>query len=314
MMYTRFMTVLALSIFLLSKSEVRGIEGMPDTRMLVLAYAYKLKMAAPDDEQARVGIMDLYKLIHDDGIINPEALKALKEKFFDKFGQDPEYKSEHKYVLSANEEQDLWSKFIQLSQQQEPDREALNKIKKDLDKGLTPKIKALLEQSDSNFDVPFTTGSDIIPLMFAAWQGNHLLVEQLLQRSASPNIQDPSGFTPLHWAVYGGYSAVADILLRYEADYSVRDIKNGFTPLHWAVKLGNQQLVELLLAFSGHSTMYNIQDLQGMTALHWASKLGNYPIAKTLLDYGADKTIKDDEGKTAVERIKQASSFKKLLS
>ncbi len=69
----------------------------------------------------------------------------------------------------------------------------------------------------------------------AAEAGNVAVVERLLAQGVSPNVADPDGDTPLHFAET---VEVARLLLDHGAELETRD-SSGWTPLFWAVAFGN---------------------------------------------------------------------------
>uniref|UniRef100_A0A672K6C9 Uncharacterized protein n=1 Tax=Sinocyclocheilus grahami TaxID=75366 RepID=A0A672K6C9_SINGR len=56
------------------------------------------------------------------------------------------------------------------------------------------------------------------PLHLAAASGHLGTARVLLQHLASPNPQDFHKWTPLHWAIFGGWGDVAELLLDNGAD------------------------------------------------------------------------------------------------
>jgi len=113
------------------------------------------------------------------------------------------------------------------------------------------------------------------PLHFACDDARPEVVRELLSRGADPNARNVYAFTPLHVVAKGwGNVPCAALLLEAKADPDVRESNAGMTPLHWAAAKANVELVKLLL------------------------------------DHGADVSIRNDEGRTALEivEINQAHS------
>ena len=82
----------------------------------------------------------------------------------------------------------------------------------------------------------------------AARAGDGEQVTALLELdSALIRVTDGDGRTPLHHAVSGGQTAVAELLLDRGADISAVDAQQR-TPLHDAADLGDASTVALLLA------------------------------------------------------------------
>lgn len=74
---------------------------------------------------------------------------------------------------------------------------------------------------------------------------NKDLVEHLLKKNADPNIADPTGATPLFWAVKFGNKELAELLLKHKADKSIKD-SQGMTPFEYALQTNNTDLINLL--------------------------------------------------------------------
>lgn len=73
-----------------------------------------------------------------------------------------------------------------------------------------------------DLDVPDNVGGHT-PLMWAAYQGEPLLVSILLKFGASVNATDNTRLTPLHWAVIKGNKICVRKMLEYGADVHARD-------------------------------------------------------------------------------------------
>ncbi|MGG7440149.1 ankyrin repeat domain-containing protein [Chryseobacterium arthrosphaerae] len=74
---------------------------------------------------------------------------------------------------------------------------------------------------------------------------NKELTEYLLKKNADPNIADPTGFTPLFWAVKFGNKELTELLLKYKADKTLKD-SMGMTPFEYALKADNKEIINLL--------------------------------------------------------------------
>ncbi|KFH47758.1 Ankyrin-like protein [Hapsidospora chrysogenum ATCC 11550] len=160
---------------------------------------------------------------------------------------------------------------------------------------------------------------------------NHKLVEQLLDRGASPNTgpevnalneavrvqdsetvrlllffgadpneRDRDGMTPLALAVERSFLAGAVTLVKYGAD---PDLKAGMdpdndSPLSRATCANKVNLAHLLLMYGGD---VNQKDSEGNTILIGAiNKKTPAKLVELLLEYGADPNAKSSEGKTAL--------------
>jgi ankyrin repeat protein len=105
-------------------------------------------------------------------------------------------------------------------------------------------------------------------------------VQALLEKGAELN---PTGWTPLHYAIFGGSKDVAALLIAMGAKLDSR-APNGQTALMLAVKGGKIELVQLLIDADADM---DLADYDGVTALRLAQKLGREDIAEYLRTVGA---------------------------
>lgn len=98
---------------------------------------------------------------------------------------------------------------------------------------------------------------------------------------AGVNIADPTGRTALHWAAYQGDFLTVDVLLNSGAKVDLLD-SEGFTPLHWALVNGSKSVVSSLLIANSNvklqtgngRSMWNIaEDMKHLSM--WKSVLIN---------------------------------------
>ena len=162
-------------------------------------------------------------------------------------------------------------------------------------------------------------------LMIACQSKNIGVVKTLLEMGAQGTInkQNAVGDTALHIACKNGYSAIASVLVLNGADLTIKNVL-GKTPievctdpalkakleLHQAnvKKMFNfvknnrtQDLQQLLQTFRG----VNIVDLTtGDTPLHIACQLGNKDIALLLIQAGANPALKNKNGQTPFDLVK----------
>jgi ankyrin repeat protein len=126
--------------------------------------------------------------------------------------------------------------------------------------------------------------------------GNTEIIELLLIRGASPNLQDEFGRTPLHFAAKSGKKdAIEFLILNCNADPNLKD-DGGQTPLHYAAESGKKDAIEFLI--SNYNADPNLKDDLDQTPLHLAAKSGNKEGVKFLLDSDADLNLKDHCGQT----------------
>ncbi|OMJ87515.1 hypothetical protein SteCoe_10770 [Stentor coeruleus] len=96
------------------------------------------------------------------------------------------------------------------------------------------------------------------------------------------NCQDKQGLTPLHHAVDEGLSVVVRQLINMGANPNIQD-SEGMTPAHYAVELDNDEILEILLTAPGIDL--TIEDSSGNTLSKIVQKNYNfYPIFKIYIN------------------------------
>lgn len=104
------------------------------------------------------------------------------------------------------------------------------------------------------------------------------------------------GWTPLHFAAFGGQPRVAETLLAHGADVDAR-ATNEFanTPLQVALLTVQEEVARVLIA---HRADVNAKQREGFTALHEAAQSGSSALVRLLLDAGADPSSRTEKGQT----------------
>ena len=128
-----------------------------------------------------------------------------------------------------------------------------------------------------------------ISLYIAAETGDEATVRQLAN-TATVNVKDASGFTPL---INANNKIIAQILVDAGADIHATTA-NGFTALHKAAITGNFDLVEFLVQ---HGAEVDARDNIGSTPLMLAATI---PIADLLFKAGSDIMVRDKDGFTVL--------------
>lgn len=117
-------------------------------------------------------------------------------------------------------------------------------------------------------------------LLLAALNARFDAAKLLMEKGAEVN---PSGWTPLHYAVFGGNPEILGLLIARGANLDAR-APNGQTALMVAVKLGKLDLVTMLIDADADM---DLTDQDGVSALQLARKLGHKEIANYLRKVGA---------------------------
>ena len=172
--------------------------------------------------------------------------------------------------------------------------------------------------------------------VLAAKAGRTERVAALLSEGAAVNSRDRNGDSPLNMAATKGNEALVDVLLRAGADVTLANI-SGVTPLMGAAFKGNAPIVRKLLAagaktdpldrvkknaaiyaaavgcteclaeFLRAGSPVNGRMDNDETLLMWAAGYGHAATVRFLLDQGADRSLRDNRGKTAADMAREGS-------
>ncbi|HEX7151658.1 MAG TPA: ankyrin repeat domain-containing protein [Thermoanaerobaculia bacterium] len=194
-------------------------------------------------------------------------------------------------------------------------------------------IAALKAGADPNAADPERSGRTA--LMAAAGAGRTASLEQLLAAGANINAKDKDGWTALMYAAVGGEWQTLEPLIAKKADLEATD-KDGYTAFTMALVQGKGGIAERLIKAGANTTKptakgytpliiattgrdlksvrlvlehtkadVNGRDDEGWTPLEMAAYYGDSQVAMDLLRHGADPSLKDKEGKTALDRAKE---------
>ena len=104
------------------------------------------------------------------------------------------------------------------------------------------------------------------------------------------------GWTPLHFAAYGGNLEVAKLLLDRGAPIDRRaNTKFRNTPLQVSLLTGEEEMAAFLVA---RGADVRIEQDEGFTALHEAAQIGSEKLIALFLDAGADPNSRGKDGRT----------------
>lgn len=149
------------------------------------------------------------------------------------------------------------------------------------------------------------------PFHMACSNGNIEIVKLLIDHGAHIDELDVDFFgcnnggkTPLH---YASNKECIQLLLNHGAKINAKD-DEGKTPLHYAydgdyMRL-NEECIRLLIK---HGANINSQDIYGKTPLHYFYSKPDFVMV--LLELGANPTIKDKNGRTALDEASDALAY-----
>lgn len=150
------------------------------------------------------------------------------------------------------------------------DRNGMSALCNAAQKGMTTVVTALLDAGANINYQNFDKSIGLTPLMRACFDGEREVVDQLLAKGANANLKDADGRSPLHMAS------------------------------HFDGLCGKPRIVPKLLKVEGIDV--NAANNEGLTVL-----MANFGVPENinlLLAAGADMEAKDNEGRTAYERVK----------
>jgi ankyrin repeat protein len=124
----------------------------------------------------------------------------------------------------------------------------------------------------------------------AARNGDATQVEQLLESGADVNGADDRGFTPLLWAVYGGFRDVVELLIERGADVAYEHPAFGSAAalaFHMECQKGQSGMTELLVSRGAGFDPDGVGP-RGLNRLRVAVMLGSTDMVRWLIERGAD--------------------------
>ncbi|CAE8590291.1 unnamed protein product [Polarella glacialis] len=158
-------------------------------------------------------------------------------------------------------------------------------------------VKLLLARAGASVDSigpPSSKFEGLSPLMAAGQKGRTEVVSLLLERRASTEVRDPSGWTALMHAVHSQRPDVAKLLLDAKADAQAVAEGEGTTALILAAGGARSELCQLLCAAGGKERA----DSEGCRALHHAARKGRGGAIVALLEAKAKIDATDKQGHT----------------
>lgn len=145
----------------------------------------------------------------------------------------------------------------------------------DLKDNMTPLMVACAIGNTALIDILASNGADIsktvplvgTPLHMAVENGQANAAKQLLQLGVNPDVLDSGGVSPLMRAVECEQTEIAELLLRHEANVTLKHPETGLPILHKAAARNSVKMLKLVMA---HGVDINQLTAKGTSALHIA--------------------------------------------
>ena len=155
-------------------------------------------------------------------------------------------------------------------------------------------IKNLINRQIRINNVPIGNNK-ITPLLSAISIKNLEIAEILINKELNVNDSTDIKFTPLHFASYYNLPKIVQLLLKKNANTSIKTKKEGEIPLHLACRKGNFEIVEILLKNRFRDNIINQRKSDNKISLHLASITSSL-CTQILLKYNVSKYLKDNNG------------------
>jgi uncharacterized protein len=129
------------------------------------------------------------------------------------------------------------------------------------------------------------------------------IVRLLLQAGADPNAwDDDNRITPLHSATRANNRETIRLMLEAGADPNLVS-DEGESAMRWAVEQGDLEIAAMCVRSGAGKTINAFGGFCGYTPLAMAARKLDVEMIKLLLDAGADPGARDEDDRTAVERL-----------
>ena len=140
-------------------------------------------------------------------------------------------------------------------------------------------------------------------IIHGAFYGNLSLVKESLKNGDDIE-SEFKGNSVLGWAVQEGHIEVVKFLLDKGANIEFKDKTEGFSILDYAMNDHTGKVLELLISYGVN---VNGKSSNG-SVLHTATSFEMIEVVKILLKNGIDTSIKDSDGKTALDFAKETEN------
>lgn len=134
-------------------------------------------------------------------------------------------------------------------------------------------------------------------------------VKRAILDGADIETQDALGWRPLHYATFGGDEKLVSHLLSLRASPNAK-AHDGTSPLLISASRGLVNICASLL--QAGAKVDETDKINGLTALMSAAESGNAKLIEMLLGAGADCLRLNNEGKSAVDFVRDVNDHKSL--
>lgn len=144
--------------------------------------------------------------------------------------------------------------------------------------------------------------TEMVELFMDHVKGDIKALDDFHNKEVLQKMHDDQGMTLVHWIAKRGHSGLLDVVLRLAVRPFMGGIdKTGRTALHYAATGGFTDIIVKLYGQEDSGLDLNTQDNDRRTAMHEAAINHHPDTVKGLLKLEADQTLKDNQGKTALE-------------
>jgi ankyrin repeat protein len=155
------------------------------------------------------------------------------------------------------------------------------RFEREVKSGNLDEIRVMIEKGQ-DINMPIPGGQTV--LQFAVMQGDVAMVGLLLGNGADFDIEDPkTGMTPLLNAARDGRHEIVEMLVRFGADINTKN-RDGDTPLHLSAARGHRTAIEVLLKYRPDLEARNNA---GITALQQAEQNRHEQVAMVIRQYSS---------------------------
>lgn len=136
------------------------------------------------------------------------------------------------------------------------------------------------------------------------------MLKEFFKLGAQSNVKNKKKQSLMHLACMKGYVRLVTYL-KYDLDTSFEDQdEQGMTPGHLAIKEGKEAVAQLLISWDMD---LKVQDMKKNTMLHYAAIAENPRIARILIMRGASRKMQNIDNKTPYD-IAQSLQNKPLMA